>query len=175
MELHISFEIPLNWKPRYLIKQWWNAKLCDVIAYRGLGKSMEEVSMNWPDWSSYRVRLTAGIERYTSRLHMEKSKTLDFILLNPKSVLLEFDAIFGTNYHISLVKLSTTFNFMASFSLTPVPHSNSDSSCLKSIIDFSFPSSCLIFYIPRFLPRLLLCSCSMLCVTDFIQPFLPFN
>lgn len=99
---------------------------------------------------------------------MEKYKKLYFALSNPIDILLEFDAIFDTNYYISLVKLSIFF-------FSPIPHPNSDSSFLKSVIDFSFPLSCLIFYIPRILSRPLLCSLYMLYLTDFIHFFLSFN
>ena len=99
---------------------------------------------------------------------MEKSKKLYFILSNPIHIVLESDAIFDTNYHISLVKLSTFF-------FSPVPHPNSDSSFLKSVLDFFCPFSCLIFYMPRIPCRPLLCSWYMLCLTDFIHSLLPFK
>ena len=53
--------------------------------------------------------------------------------------------------------------------------SSSDCSFLKSIINFSLPVSCLIFHIPRALPRPLFCSFYMLCLRDFTHPFLHFN
>ena len=102
----------------------------------------------------------------------------NFIWKNPRNYIsyCQIQYISCWNLMLYLIPIITFLwlNYQHSFFLLFL-NPNSDSSFLKSVLDFFCPFSCLIFYMPRIPCRPLLCSWYMLCLTDFIHSLLPFK